>query len=65
MSPDDDRDYITINPAVKAGKYNVVIMRWDAREHDYVVFRMSEQLPETAARSLAQCWALASRLEVR
>lgn len=65
MSPDDDTDYVTLTPAVGHGKWNVVVMRYDPTTREYVIARMSYQLPETAARALAQSWAAATHLEVR
>jgi hypothetical protein len=65
--------YVTINPAVPHGKFNVVVMRPVAgsyigghvEEADYVVFRISPPMPKSEAHELARKWAAQDRLEVR
>jgi hypothetical protein len=60
-----DEDYVMVNPAVRPHKFNAVVMRFDHTSQEYVVFRISEALPESAARALAQSWAAAMHMEVR
>lgn len=59
-----DDGYITVNPAITAHKFNVVIMR-QGRGEEYEVFRISDPLPKKAADELAKSWAAACRLEIR
>jgi len=61
----DEPDYVTVNPAMPFRKFNAVVMRFDHTQQEYVVFRISEALPETAAKALASSWAAAMRVEVR
>lgn len=59
-----DEDYITIVPAVAHHKFNVCLMKIDARG-EYYAMRVSERLNETAAKALAESWAAATKLEIR
>jgi len=62
---DTEVDYITINPAVKAGHYNVVIMKYSHIDGgEFTVFRCSEQLRQPAAEALAKSWQAATKLEI-
>jgi hypothetical protein len=71
MIPHDG--YITINPAVPHGKFNVVVMRSVAgsyvgghiEEADYVVFRISPPMPKEEAYNLARRWVSETGLELR
>jgi hypothetical protein len=56
--------YVTINPAVASGKFNVVVMRASDGQ-EYVVFRISQPLNREAAEALAKSWAAATGLEMR
>jgi hypothetical protein len=60
-----ETDYITINPAVAHGKYNVCVMQWKSHDDNYQVFRISAPLTAAAADVLAKSWAAATRLEIR
>lgn len=55
---DADPGYITVNPAVAAGFYNVVAMRHDGHD-EYSVFRISDRLRLAAANALAVSWSAA------
>jgi hypothetical protein len=63
---DPETDYICINPAVSASRYNVVIMKYDPYLDGgtLLVFRCSTQLNKTAAEALAKSWAAATGLQV-
>lgn len=58
-----DVDYVTINPAVAHGLFNVVVMK--AARGDYTMFRCSRPLLESDAKALARSWAAAMQLEIR
>lgn len=65
-----DAGYVTINPAVGRGKFNVVVMRpaagsYHGSDAEYVVFRISPQMSKVEAEKLAQKWAAETRLERR
>lgn len=62
---DEDRDYITVNPAVRYAKFNVVVMKWDQHERQHSIFRISHSMPKAGAEALAKSWAAAMRLEIR
>lgn len=64
MTYDLDRDYITINPAVLAAWWNVVIMRYDHATDELSVYKCSERLRREAAHALAQSWSKATGLKV-
>lgn len=64
LHTNQERDYVTINPAVAPHRFNVVIMRWNPSD-GYAVFRISQPLKAEAALMLARSWAAASHLEVR
>lgn len=61
----DEPDYVTVNPAVASGRFNVVIMRYKSVEDGYVVGRISDPLKREHAEALAQSWAAAAKLEIR
>lgn len=62
---EEESDYITINPAVASYRYNVVVMKWDHTLQEYVVFRCSQAISDSAAKALARSWAAATKLEIR
>ena len=61
----DEPDYITVNPAVTFGQFNVVRMRYDRVSDSYFVFRVSEPVAADMARGMAIAWAASAGIEVR
>lgn len=58
-------DYVTVAPAVSVGRFCVLVMRYDARNDEYAIRKSSLALSQVAAKTLAESWAAALRLEVR
>lgn len=60
-----ESDYVTVAPAVSVGRFCVLVMKYDARNDEYAIGRSSQALSQIAAKTLAESWASALRLEVR
>lgn len=58
-------DYITINPAFKPDRYNVVVMRYRAATDEYTVYKSSHILTKGGADEIAKLWAYNMGLEIR
>lgn len=58
--------YVTVNAAVKDGQFNVVVMKWDHTQDEYVVHKVSAMLLKPQAEALARSWAAAmGNVEIR
>lgn len=61
----DEPDYITINPASKPDRFNVVVMRYRATNDEYTVLKSSHILTRGGAEEIAKLWAFNMGLEIR
>lgn len=58
-------DYLTIIPALKPERFNVVVMRYRAPSDEYYVLKTSLLLTRDAASDVAKLWADKMGLEIR
>lgn len=58
-------DYVTVLPTDHPRKFLAVIMKWHARDDEYIQGRVSVALTTEQAHALARIWAEAAGLEVR
>lgn len=61
----DEPDYVTVLPTAHPAKYLAVVMRWHARDDEYIQGRVSSPLRAVDAHALARSWAAAMGLETR
>jgi hypothetical protein len=58
-------DYVTVLATHDPRQFLVVVMKWHARDEEYIQGKVSEPLPLVPARRLAESWAAALGIEVR
>lgn len=61
----DQPDYVTIVPASKVLRYNVVVMRYRATSDEYYPLKVSAMLTQPAAEEIAQLWATERGVTIR
>lgn len=65
ITPEEDRDYITLMACVNPQRAIVAIMHYRKDVDSYVPGRMSDALSLRAAHALAASWAAATHMEIR